>query len=116
MIPRIGFAPAWWEFGVEPVLAMKTLFASSAPDSLPPPHSYTHRTRSASPVPHDRSRVILYPKKNDFFAHHRQLVHICMPLAEDNPGRTPGVGPDSLAVQPGVTGGIARAVNNVMRG
>lgn len=42
---------------------VKTTFCSF---SLPPSHSYTHRTRSASPDRHDRSRVILTPKKNFF--------------------------------------------------
>ena len=46
--------------------------------------SYTHRTRSASRVLHDRSLVILYPEKVDIFAGIRQLVAFSMGVTEDN--------------------------------
>jgi hypothetical protein len=60
---RYGSTARWWEIGVEPSSQKNNTVASFAPDSNPLPHSYTHRTRSASPVLHDRSGVILRQKK-----------------------------------------------------
>jgi hypothetical protein len=47
--------------------------------------SYTHRTRSASRVLGDRSRVIFHPEKVALFAGKRQLGTFSMGLAEENP-------------------------------
>ena len=47
--------------------------------------SYTHRTRSASRVLGDRSRVIFHPEKVGLFASKRQLGTFSMGLAEENP-------------------------------
>jgi hypothetical protein len=63
LIQLIESAPLEWEFGI--VYSQHTLFGILLL-TLPPSHSYTHRTRSASPVLHDRSRVLFTPKKNFF--------------------------------------------------